>query len=50
MHGEIMIGDSVLMLNDHFPEFATRKEELTPEQMGKRAPKLFGGGAPASSG
>jgi PhnB protein len=28
---------------------ATRKEELTPEEMQKHAAKLFGGGAPAAS-
>ncbi len=110
MHAEVMIGDSVLMLNDHFPEFgsppigqgpwpltlhmyvpdadsvfaqaqaagcevtmpladqfwgdrygqlrdpfgfrwaiATRKEELTPQQMQERAAKLFGGQAPAGT-
>jgi PhnB protein len=104
MHAELLIGDSVVMLNDHFPEFgtppiaagywpvtfhvyvpdadatlaqalaagcevtmpiadqfwgdrycqikdpfgfrwaiATRKEELTPEEMQQRAAKLFGG-------
>ena len=110
MHAEMLIGDSVLMLNDHFAEFgtppiaegfwpvtfhmyvpdadaifaqataagcevtmplsdqfwgdrygqvkdpfgyrwaiATRKEELTPEEMQQRAAKMFGGGPPAKA-
>jgi uncharacterized glyoxalase superfamily protein PhnB len=108
MHAELMIGDSVLMINDHFPEYkvppiaegfwpfvlhlyvpdadasfaqavaagckavmpvadqfwgdrygqledpfgfrwaiATRKEELTPEEMQARMAKMFGAGASA---
>ncbi len=110
MHAELLIGESVVMLNDHFPEFgtppiasgywpvtfhlyvpdadatvarataagceitmpladqfwgdrycqvkdpfgyrwaiATRKEELTPEEMQQRAAKLFGGGQAKSA-